>query len=70
MKTTREVISKSAKRKISSFVDVPMFNFWNEKWEVKRVHRAKADDFTEMVVYKTKLSSGKYLSKTRHERIK
>ena len=31
--------------------------------------RRKADGFTEMVIYKTEISRGKFISRTRHEKI-
>lgn len=48
MKTTRQVISKSAKRKPTS----------------------EGLQYTEMVVYKTKESNGKFSSRTVHEIVK
>ena len=49
-KTTRTVISKSSKRKMSTPT------------------KQKANDYTEMVVYRTKMSNGKTHSITKHER--
>jgi hypothetical protein len=49
-KTTRTVISKSSKRKMSTPT------------------KQKANDFTEQVVYRTKMSNGKTHSITKHER--
>lgn len=47
--TTRTVISKSSKRKMSTPTN------------------KKANDYTEMVVYRTKMSNGKMISVTAHE---
>lgn len=49
-KTTRTVISKSAKRKMSTPTN------------------QKINDYTEMVVYRTKMDNGKTHSVTMHER--
>jgi hypothetical protein len=49
-KTTRTVISKSSKRKMSTPT------------------KQKANDFTEQVVYRTKMNNGKTHSITKHER--
>lgn len=64
---TRTVISKSAKRKISSSVRVPMLIDGKMK-EVDKP-RTKAGTFTEQVVYKEKVN-GVLRSKTRHEKVK
>lgn len=58
---TRTVISKSAKRKMTSSVE------FERNGRMKQVIRSRANDFTEMVVYKTKLPNGKFLSATKHE---
>lgn len=50
--TTRTVISKSSKRKMSTPT------------------KQKANNYTEMVVYRTKMSNGKIFSVTKHEPIK
>jgi hypothetical protein len=63
--TTRTVISKSAKRKMTSMVEFPIEV--NGKEQMKRVIRYRANDFTEQVVYRTKLPNGKYTSITKHE---
>lgn len=65
---TRIIISKSAKKKMSSKVEqtrlddkgklVPYFSY-----------RTKADGYTQQVVTKTKLSNGKFISTTTHEKI-
>lgn len=47
----KTIISKSAKRKMSSAT------------------RAKADAYTQQVVYKEKLSNGKLTSTTKHEKL-
>ena len=61
MKTTKTIISKSAKRKMSSSVKSP------ETGEI--TYRPKANDFTQEVVYKTYLGHGRFASETRHEKI-
>jgi len=58
--TTRTVFSRSKKRKCTSSV---LTEFGIQM-------RYKANDYTEMVVYKTKLPSGRILSTTRHEIVK
>ena len=65
--TTRTVISKSAKRKMTSFVEFPIEV--DGKMQMKKVIRNKANDFTEQVVYRTKLPNGKFTSVTKHERV-
>jgi hypothetical protein len=65
--TTRTVISKSAKRKMTSFVEFPIEV--DGKMQMKKVIRKKANDFTEQVVYRTKLANGKFTSVTKHERV-
>lgn len=62
----RKVISKSAKRKMTSFVEFPI-NV-DGKTELKKVIRHKANAFTEQVVYITEVAKGKFRSITKHER--
>lgn len=66
--TTRTVISKSAKRKMTSTVEMPYENA-EGKIVTQKVTRTRANDFTQQVVYKTKESNGKYTSVTKHEKI-
>lgn len=63
---TRTVISKSAKRKMTSFVEFPIEV--DGKMQMKKVIRNKANDYTEQVVYKEKLPNGQLTSVTKHER--
>lgn len=65
MTATKHIISKSAKRKISSTIEFPVEV--DGKTVLKKVHRNKANDFTQQVVYKTKGAKGKLVSQTRHE---
>jgi hypothetical protein len=67
METTRHTISKSAKKKMTSIVE--RFIEEDGKFKAVKVVRNRANGFTEQVVYKTKLPNGKYISKTRHEKI-
>ena len=39
------------------------------KWS-NGLPKIKANDFTEMVVYKTKMPDGKYTSVTKHEKVR
>ena len=64
--TTRTVISKSAKRKMTSFVEFPIEV--DGKMQMKKVIRNKVNDYTEQVVYRDKLPNGKFTSVTKHER--
>jgi len=64
----RIVISKSAKRKMSSSVTFPVEI--DGKQQMKTVQRNKANCKTEMVVYKTQVGKGKFISETRHEAIR
>ena len=57
--TTKTVISKSKKRKMTTV----------NKWS-NGLPKIKANDFTEMVVYKTKMPDGKYTSVTKHEKVR
>jgi hypothetical protein len=63
---TRTVISKSAKRKMTSEVNFPIEV--DGKTQMKKVVRQKANDYTEQVVYREKLPNGKFTSVTKHER--
>jgi len=63
---TRTVISKSAKRKMTSGVNIPIEV--DGKTQMKKVIRQKANDYTEQVVYREKLPNGKFTSVTKHER--
>ncbi len=68
MSITRKVISKSAKRKMPSSIEFPIFAEGQEgKSSMKKVMRFKAGTFTEMVVYHEKLSNGNIISNTKHE---
>jgi len=68
METTKTVISKSAKRKISSEVIFPVTAKDGTVLN-KTVKRIKANDFTQQVVYRTKYPNGQTKSVTKHERI-
>ena len=63
---TRTVISKSAKRKMTSEANFPIEV--DGKIQMKKVIRQKANDYTEQVVYREKLPNGKFTSVTKHER--
>ena len=65
MEYSRTIISKSAKRKMTSFVGFPIEI--NGKTVIKKVERIKAGFFTEQVVYKIKGPKGKTISVTKHE---
>lgn len=68
METTKTVISKSAKRKMSSEVTFPIIQEDGTVFN-KTVKRNKANDFTQQVVYKTKYPNGQNKSITKHERV-
>lgn len=67
MKATKTIISKSAKRKMSSHIEFPIEV--DGKQVMKKVIRNKANDYTQMVVYKTPIGGGKFHSVTKHERV-
>ena len=62
--STEHLISKSAKRKMTSTLEVPVFK--NGKESTKRVVRQKAGTFTKEIVVKTKLPGGRIHSVTKH----
>lgn len=62
----KQVISKSAKKKMCSQVQWPFVGA-DGKEHIHTEYRQKANDYTQMVVYKTKVGS-KLQSVTKHER--
>lgn len=66
--TTRIIISKSTKKKMSSKVEQLRENE-HGKLAPYFSYRTKADGYTQQVVTKTKLSNGKIISTTTHEKI-
>lgn len=64
--TTRTVISKSAKRKMTSTIDVYVEQE-DGKFKPSKETRQKANTHTVQVIYKTALGNGKFHSQTKHE---